>query len=67
MEGYRVFRKDRQGRQGGGVALYVNDQLDYMDLRLGMDEEPTESLWARNKGRARTGDIIVGFCYRPPN
>ncbi|GAB0192581.1 hypothetical protein GRJ2_003481800 [Grus japonensis] len=28
MEEYRLFRKDRQGRQGGGVTLYVNDQPD---------------------------------------
>ncbi|GAB0179410.1 hypothetical protein GRJ2_000406300 [Grus japonensis] len=32
-----------------------------------MDEEPTESLWVRIKGRAETGDIIVGVCYRPSN
>ncbi|GAB0186659.1 hypothetical protein GRJ2_001131200 [Grus japonensis] len=44
MEGYRLFRKDRQGRQGGDVALYVNDQLECMELHLGMDEEPTKSL-----------------------
>ncbi|GAB0209553.1 hypothetical protein GRJ2_003421000 [Grus japonensis] len=65
MEGYRLFRKDRQGRQGGGVALYINDQLECMDLHLGMDEELTKSLWVRIKGRA--GDIIVGVCYRPPD
>ncbi|GAB0182398.1 hypothetical protein GRJ2_000705100 [Grus japonensis] len=41
MEGYRLFRKDRQGRQGGGIALYVNDQLECMELHLGMEEEPT--------------------------
>ncbi|GAB0193035.1 hypothetical protein GRJ2_001768800 [Grus japonensis] len=56
MEGYRLFRKDRQGRQGGGVALYVNDQLQCMELHLGMNEEPTESLWVRIKGR--TGTVI---------
>ncbi|GAB0209788.1 hypothetical protein GRJ2_003444500 [Grus japonensis] len=65
MEGYRLFRKDRQGRRGGGVAHYVNDQLECMDLHLGMDEEPTESLWVRIKGSTGTGDIIVGVCYRP--
>jgi len=32
-----------------------------------MDEEPTESLWAKIKGRAGMGDITVGFCYRPPD
>ncbi|GAB0209359.1 hypothetical protein GRJ2_003401600 [Grus japonensis] len=67
MEGYRLFRKDRQGRRGGGVALYVNDQLECMELHLGMDEEPTKSLWVRIKGRAGAGDIIVGVCYRPPD
>ncbi|GAB0200352.1 hypothetical protein GRJ2_002500600 [Grus japonensis] len=67
MEGYRLFRKDRQGRRGGGVALYINDQLECMELHLGMDEEPTESLWVRIKGRAGAGDIIAGVCYRPPD
>ncbi|GAB0206424.1 tubulin polyglutamylase complex subunit 2 [Grus japonensis] len=67
MEGYRVFRKDRQGRRGGGIALYVNDQLECMELHLGMDKEPTKSLWVRIKGRAGAGDIIAGVCYRPPD
>ena len=67
MEGYRLFRKDRQRRQGGSVALHVSDQLECMELHLGMDEELTESLWVRIKGRAGPGDIIVGVCYRPPN
>ncbi|GAB0183301.1 hypothetical protein GRJ2_000795400 [Grus japonensis] len=38
-----------------------------MELHLGMDEEPTESLWVRIKGKAGTGDTIEGVCYRPPN
>ncbi|GAB0202565.1 hypothetical protein GRJ2_002722100 [Grus japonensis] len=67
MEGYGLFRKDRQGRQGGGVTPYINDQLECMELHLGMDEEPTKSLWVRIKGRAGAGDIIVGVCYRPPD
>ncbi|GAB0210230.1 hypothetical protein GRJ2_003488800 [Grus japonensis] len=67
MEGYRLFRKDRQGRRGGDVDLYVNDQLECMELHLGMDEEPTESLWVRIKVRAGTGDIVVGVYYRPPD
>ncbi|GAB0205806.1 hypothetical protein GRJ2_003046200 [Grus japonensis] len=32
-----------------------------------MDEEPTESLWVRIKGRAGAGDIIAGLFYRPPD
>lgn len=33
-----------------------------MELRLGMDEEPTEILWVRIKGK--TGDIMLGVFYR---
>jgi len=32
-----------------------------------MDEKLTESLRVRIEGRARTDDIIVGVCYRPPD
>ncbi|GAB0183760.1 hypothetical protein GRJ2_000841300 [Grus japonensis] len=55
------------GRTGRGhEEVYTNDQLECMELHLGMDEEPTKSLQVRIKGRAGTGDIIVGICYRPP-
>ncbi|GAB0208028.1 hypothetical protein GRJ2_003268500 [Grus japonensis] len=59
----------RRGRAGEEevVALYVHEQLECMELHLGMEEEPTESLWVRIKGRAGAGDIIVGVCYRPPD
>lgn len=32
MEGYGLFRKDRQGRQEGVTALYVNEQLECMEF-----------------------------------
>ena len=44
MEEYRLCRKDRLGRQGGVVVLYVNEQLECTELCLGMDEEVTENL-----------------------
>lgn len=28
MDDYELFRRDRQGRRGGGAALYVRDCLD---------------------------------------
>ena len=48
---YKLLRKDREGRKGGGVALYINDHLESMELYLGMDEELTKSLWVRVKGK----------------
>jgi len=64
---YRLFRKDRQGRRGGGVTLYVKDHLECMELHLGLDEEPKVSLFVKTKCRVGTGDITVGVCYRPPD
>ena len=32
MEGYGLFRKDRMGRCGAGVALHVREQLNCMEL-----------------------------------
>ncbi|PKU27834.1 rna-directed dna polymerase from mobile element jockey-like [Limosa lapponica baueri] len=32
------------------VALYVNEQQESMELHMGMDEEPIESLWVKIKG-----------------
>ncbi|KAK4830111.1 LOW QUALITY PROTEIN: hypothetical protein QYF61_008538 [Mycteria americana] len=65
MEGYRLFKKDRLGRPA--VALYLRGQLECLELCLGMDERPTETLWVRIKERTGKGDIVAGICYRPPN
>ena len=67
MDGYVLVRKDRPARRGGGVALYVREQLEYIELCLGVDEEPVESLWVRIKGQAHMGDTVVGVYYRPPD
>jgi len=67
MDGCVLFRKDRSIRQGGGVALYVTEQLEYIELCLRVDEEQMESLWVRIKGQAHTGDTVVGVYYRPPD
>lgn len=61
---WKDTRKDRKQRQGGSVALHVNDQLKCKELCLGMEEELAKSLWVRIKRRAGTGNIIVRVFYR---
>ena len=65
MDGYKLFRKDRQGRRGGGVALYVKECFEVTELMTG--ENKVESLWVKIRARANKADILVGVCYRPPN
>jgi len=42
-DGYVLFRKDRPAMPGGGVALYLREQLECIELCLGADEERVES------------------------
>ena len=45
------FHRDREGRRGGGVALYVRNTLNsYVNTTIRTDRN-TESLWI---------DIIIG-------
>ena len=45
MVGYELFRRDRQGRKGGGVALHIKEYFDVERLGVGNDE--VECLWIR--------------------
>lgn len=58
IEGYVLFRKDRLGKRGGGVALYVREQLECTQLQLGEGEGQVESLWVRLKGWAGGGGLL---------
>ncbi|XP_065421532.1 uncharacterized protein LOC101931368 isoform X1 [Chrysemys picta bellii] len=66
MDGYKLFRKDKQGRKGGGVALYVREEYDCSELRYETAEKP-ESLWIKLRSVSNKGDVVVGVCYRPPD
>ena len=58
-DGYRLFRRDRQGRRGGGMVRYVKHGLDCMELQVG--DGKIESLWVKIKGRTNKGDVVVGI------
>ena len=60
MGGYVLLRKDRPARQGGGVALYVREQLERIEYCPEVDEERVESLWVGTKGQARMRGTVVG-------
>ncbi|TRZ14270.1 hypothetical protein HGM15179_012835 [Zosterops borbonicus] len=64
LDGYKLFRRDRKGRRGGGLALYIKKAFDSIDIET--NEDGDECLWVRIKGRANKADIVLGVCYRPP-
>jgi len=65
MDGHKLFRRDRRGKRGGGVALYVRDCFDCTELDAYDDK--VECLWVKMRGKVNKAGILLGVCYRPPN
>jgi len=65
MDDYKLFRKDRRGKRGYGVALYVRDCLKCIELNDCDDK--VECLWVKMGGEGKKLHILLGVCYRPPN
>jgi len=66
ISGFEIFRNDRKvnGRQGGGVMLYVRRELN--PIRITNLEKPeVESLYVQTKLHGKT--LIFFVVYRPPN
>ena len=58
MEGYRLFRRDWQGRRGGGVSLYAKEMFDCTAFTV--SDNVVESLWVKIRGLENKVDILVG-------
>lgn len=61
IEGYRLWRKDRN-RRGGGVALYVANHV-YTKLNPDLRIPGIEVIWIEMI--LPHGSLLVGCCYRP--
>jgi hypothetical protein len=64
LKGYHdIIRKDRAGR-GGGVAIYVKENICYK--RIYLYEKPSlEALWIQIN--TVQGKVLICSCYRPPD
>ena len=60
VDGYTVFRRDRAGRRGGGVALYVRSSIQSTVWMYSADNRTYELQWVR------IGDTFVAALYHPP-
>ena len=56
MDGYKLFRRETQGRKGGGVDLYIKLCFDVEELGVGNDK--VKCLWLWIGGKACRGDIL---------
>ena len=64
IDGYTFFHRDRVGRRGGGVALYVRNTLNsYVNTTIKTDRN-RKSLWIDIIIGGKK--LVVGTIYRPP-
>jgi hypothetical protein len=63
VDGYTIFRRDRQGRRAGGIALYVRSNIQSSAWSLwtySADNRTYELYWVR------VGNTFVAALYHPP-
>ena len=65
LEGYVMFRKDRIGRRGGGVLLYIKDTIPAYEVQLQEEADCNDAIWCNLVTGHTTG--IIGVVYRCPN
>ena len=59
LDGYVMFRKDRMGKRGGGVLLYIKETIPAYEVQL------HEAIWCKLVTGHTT--VTIGVVYRCPN
>ena len=60
-----MFRKDRIGRRGGGVLLYINPIIPAYEVQLQEEADCNEGIWCKLVTGHTT--VTIGVVYRCPN
>ena len=59
---YAMFRKDRMGRRGGGVLLYIKETIPAYEVQLQEEADCNEVIWCQ-LGTGQT-TVTIGVVYR---
>ena len=65
LTGYVMFRRDRIGRRGGGVILYVKESIQAYEIKLESEADYDEAV--RCKIVSGNSTLTIGLVYRNPN
>ena len=65
LTGYVMFGRDRIGRRGGGVILYVKESIQAYKIKLEREADCDEAVWY--KIVAGNSTLTIGLVYRSPN
>ena len=70
LQGYNCLHKFRKRKRGGGVSLYIENGIDFINRPdLGYFDSEMESLFIENEGGnfKLSNNIIIAVIYRMPN
>ena len=60
-----MFRKDRIGKKGGGVLLYIKENIPAYEVQLSEEADCNQAIWCKLVTGHRT--VTIGVVYRCPN
>ena len=62
LEGYAMFRKDRMGRRGVGVLVYIKYTIPAYEVQLQEEADCNEAIWCKLVTGHST--VTIGVVYR---
>ena len=65
LEGYVMFRKDRMGKRGGGLLLYIKETIPAYEVQLQEEADCNEAIWCKLVTGHTT--VTIGVVYRCPD
>ena len=65
IDGYKIFRRDRKSKRGGGVCLYVREEYECKHIKIPNTPESPEILWVEVSVNHKK--IAIGTLYKAPN
>jgi exonuclease III len=65
LDGYYIFRRDRVGKRGGGVLLYVANSIKSKERKI--DETADFKEYINCEIEISGNKFKLVLCYRPPN
>ena len=61
-----MYRKDRKGKVGGGIMIYVNKSVE-AKRRVDLESKDIESIWIEICPHKSKRPLVVSGVYRPPS
>ena len=66
IAGYKLYRRDRLHKKGGGIAIFVSERLQSREVAVDIPT-PTAFEYIAVEIKGRRDPVIICSIYRPPN